>query len=203
MKSFATVNIVQKRPSFGTELVVGKKYDLRDCSVPLAKATRDVRNCPAKRDVHKRFLTEVILMDNTTSYNIADIPQEIKEFLEELLRDANMTALDEKMHDDMIMELYTRLDDYMIGTITDKLPKDKMEEFTKMAEEGKGREELQEYLKNNIADTTEVFANAMIDFRNLYLGAVDNARGIPTSDANSQNTNAQGGQTEEVKEGVN
>jgi len=119
---------------------------------------------------------EVILMDNTQKYKIEDIPSELKDFLEELLRDANVTQLDQKTHDDMIVELYTRLDDYILGTIMEKLPEDKMEEFTKMAEDNKNREELQSYLQTQIPEANEIFAKAMIDFRDLYLGKVDEAR---------------------------
>ncbi len=118
-------------------------------------------------------------MDNTASatrYGINELPADIRNFLDEVLRDANITSLDQKTHDDMIVELYLRLDDYMLGTITEKLPEENMEEFTKMAEAGKSREELQQYLQTYIPNATELFANAMIDFRNLYLSNVDKAR---------------------------
>lgn len=120
---------------------------------------------------------------NTGRYSINELPDDIKNFLDEILRGANMTSLDQKTHDDMIIELYLRLDDYMLGTITEKLSAEKLEEFTKMAEAGKTREELQQYLQTNVPDATEVFANAMIDFRNLYLGNVDKARETETQKA--------------------
>jgi hypothetical protein len=210
IKSFDTVKVVQKSTPFGVQLVVGEKYNLRDsqarrrsgsshglhpCSRNFTLA--DIRN---RRLTYgsRRFLAEVILMDNTTNYNINDIPQEIRDFLDELLKDGNMTSLDQAMHDEMIVELYTRLDDYMIGTITEQLPKDQLEEFTKMAEDGKNRDELQEYLKSNIPDATNVFAKAMIDFRNLYLGSVDDAR-----DAQAESTQPAPGESNDESKGGN
>lgn len=97
------------------------------------------------------------------------IPDEIRNFLEGILQDAGMTAIDERMRQDMLKELYNRLDDYMLSTIVEKLSPEKTEEFTKMAESGKTREELEAYLKANIANAVEVFAQSMLEFRNLYL----------------------------------
>src|SRR5436190_1201094 len=99
MNFSVTVNRAKKNPSIETELIVGKIYDLRDCSARrrsgLARGLHprsqnfilaDVINRPAERDGSQRFLTEVILMDDTTNYKITDIPQEIANFLDELLR---------------------------------------------------------------------------------------------------------------------
>lgn len=111
-------------------------------------------------------------MMDENQITISQIPPEIKEFLEEILVSANMTMLDEQVKNDMILELYAQLDDYMMSTIVEKLDANQLEEFTKMAEDGKTREELQEYLRAHIPNATEIFANAMIEFRDIYLGKV-------------------------------
>lgn len=101
-----------------------------------------------------------------------EIPAEIRNFLDGLLTDAGMMDLDEAMHEEMIKELYERLDKFMLTTIVESLPGEKLTEFTKMAEGGKGREELEIYLKANIPEADKVFARAMLAFRDLYLGNV-------------------------------
>lgn len=107
------------------------------------------------------------------------IPTEIRTFLEGLLQDAGMTTLDSQMREEMIKELFARLDNFMLTTIVEGLPADKLEEFTKMSEQGKSREELESYLKTHIPDAQEVFARAMLEFRDLYLGNVTAARNAP------------------------
>jgi len=107
------------------------------------------------------------------------IPEDVRAFLEGILQDAGMVALDEGMRDEMIKELFLRLDDFMLTTIVDNLPSDKLEAFTKMSEEGKTREELEKYLQDNIPDIQTKFGDAMLEFRNLYLGNVAVARNAP------------------------
>lgn len=107
------------------------------------------------------------------------ISTEIRTFLEGLLQDAGMTTLDTEIKEEMIKELYARLDNFITTAIMDNLPPEKLEEFTKMAEEKKTMAEMQEYLKANIAGAEEVFAKALLEFRDLYLGKVAVARNAP------------------------
>lgn len=107
------------------------------------------------------------------------IPPEIRTFLEGLLQDAGMTTLDDQMREEMIKELYARLDSFITSVIMENLPPEKLEEFTKMAEEKKTRQEMEEFLKAHVPNAAEVMAQAFIEFRNLYLGNVAVARNAP------------------------
>lgn len=120
-------------------------------------------------------------MDSQNSNQIAQIPSEIKTFLESILQDANMTSLDEQTHEEMIKQLFIRLDNFMLTTIVEALPAEKISEFTKLSEEGKTREELENYLRKNIPNHSDVFAKAMLQFRDLYLGNVAVARNTPSA----------------------
>lgn len=114
--------------------------------------------------------------------NLDLIPKEIREFIESILQDAQMSNLDKQMYKEMVKELYIRLDNFMLTTIVEALPPEKLEEFAKMAEAGKERDELEDYLKANIENADEVFAKAMLEFRDLYLGNVNAERsGVGTN----------------------
>lgn len=102
-----------------------------------------------------------------------EIPQEVKKYLESLLNDAQVTLIDEQMKEEMIRELYERLDHYLTGVIVNNLPSDQLENFVKMNEEKKPREEIEQFIKEHVPKAEEVFASAFIDFRNLYLGKKD------------------------------
>lgn len=104
-----------------------------------------------------------------------EIPQEIRGFLEGILQDANM-SLDDVTREEMIKELYARLDSYLTTVIVDHLPADHLESFIKMNEEKKSKEEINKFLTENMPNAQEVFTNAFADFRQLYLNNVSAGR---------------------------
>lgn len=105
----------------------------------------------------------------------AQIPQEIRSFLEGLLIDANMTLTD-SMREEMIKELYVRLDNFITGIIIDTLPSPHLDTFLKMNEEKKPQPEIEAFLKEKMPNYQEVFRNAFTQFRDLYLGNIAASR---------------------------
>jgi len=111
------------------------------------------------------------------------IPSEIRNFLEGLLVDAGMKILDNTMREEMIKELYARLDNFMTAKIMENLPPEELEEFTRMAESKKTIAEMQDYLVSNIPNAQDVFTKAFLEFRDLYLGNVVAARNAPKAES--------------------
>ena len=97
------------------------------------------------------------------------IPPEIREFLEALLKDADILNLDETQKEGMIQELFVQLDNFIAATVVKSLPPEKMEEFIRMSEEKSSQKELQTFLQANVPDAQKVFTDAFTQFRNLYL----------------------------------
>lgn len=120
-------------------------------------------------------------VQSTNQPTPVEIPQEIRAFLEALLNDANITALDEAGREEMIKELYARLDNFLTAKLVDNLPPDQLENFIQMNEQGKSRPEVEEFLKSNIPNFSDVFTNAFMEFRDLYLGNVAVAKNEPAS----------------------
>lgn len=116
----------------------------------------------------------MIFLDQQTQ-----IPQEVKNFLEGLLTDSGMQFTDDVMKEEMIKELYARLDNYLTSVIVDNMPPEHLDEFIKMNEEKKSREEIEGFLKEKMPNSAEVFAKAFGDFRDQYLGNVTAARNAP------------------------
>lgn len=79
----------------------------------------------------------------------------------------------------MIKELYARLDNYLTSVIVDNMPPEHLDEFIKLNEEKKSREEVEGFLKGKMTNSAEVFARAFADFRELYLGNVTAAQNAP------------------------
>lgn len=116
---------------------------------------------------------------NTNRSQSQDIPADIRSFLEGILQDANMTSLDSGMHEEMIKELYARLDSFLTATLIRNLPPENLEEFTKMNEQQKSRGEVEQYLKDHLPNAQEVLTQAFMEFRDLYLGNTTVARSAP------------------------
>ncbi len=118
------------------------------------------------------------------------IPPEVKTFLEGILTDANMVTTDDAMRDEMIGELFVRLDSYMTTVIIDNMPAENIDEFIKLNEEKKPREEIEAYLKEKMPNAQEVLTKAFMDFRDMYLSNVTVARNAPASDATTTSNDA-------------
>lgn len=137
-------------------------------------------------------------MDNTQNQQPKlEIPAEVREFLEGILKDANMSSLDDSMHEEMINELFARLDSYMTSIMVDAMPPENLDEFIKMNEEKKSQAEVETYIKGKIPNAQEVLTKAFMNFRDMYLRNVTVARNAPASNAASPNqsseANDQGG----------
>jgi len=113
------------------------------------------------------------------------ITPEVRTFLETLLSDAGMTTLDESMKEEMIKELYARLDNYLTATIVNNMPPEHLEAFIKMNEEKQSQAEVEAFLKEKVPNTSGILAKAFTDFRNLYLGKVADSRNTPQEQPNT------------------
>ena len=111
--------------------------------------------------------------------NQLQIPQEVRGFLESLLQDAGMKSLDEQMHEEMIKELYQRLDNHLTSVIVDNMPSQHLDAFMRLNEEKKPKAEIEQFLQDKMPNSKEVFAKAFAQFRELYLGNVEIARNAP------------------------
>lgn len=108
-----------------------------------------------------------------------EIPAEIRSFLDSILNDANM-SVEGTLREEMIKELYARLDEYLTTIIVDNLPAEHLEDFIKLNEEKRSREEIDAYLREKMPNAQEIFAKGFADFRQLYLDNVYVARNTPT-----------------------
>ncbi len=107
-----------------------------------------------------------------------EIPKEIRAFLENLLDSAGITSVEPEMREQMIEELYVRLDKYIIAKVTENMPDEKLDEFAKLFENKADMSQIQEYLLKNLPNAQEVFAQAFVEFENIYLEGVAQAQPI-------------------------
>jgi hypothetical protein len=104
------------------------------------------------------------------------IEPDVRTYLTDLLWDSGIRNLDPELREEFIQQLFVRLDNYLTTVIINNLPFSKLEEFVTMNEQGQPKWEIEQYLKKNIPNVEEVFKNAFIDFRSLYLSKMAEAR---------------------------
>lgn len=93
------------------------------------------------------------------------------------------------MHEEMINELFVRFDNYMTSSLIDNLAEEDTEEFIKMGNEKRPKEEVEKFIQEKIPNAQEIFSKAMMDFRDMYLGNVAVARNAPDTTPPPQESN--------------
>ncbi len=107
---------------------------------------------------------------NSQNSPLTQIPPEVIKFLDNLLAEANIVPIDEQMREQLLLELYSRLDNFITTTIIENMPPEKLDEFIKLNEDKRPRKEVDQYMRENMPNSEEVFAKAFVDFRDIYLG---------------------------------
>lgn len=117
-------------------------------------------------------------MDNS---NQLQIPADIRTFLENLIDDAGMSTVTPKIKEEMVLDLFARLENKLIANAVEKLNPDDLEAFEGLLREGKNQQEAENFLREHIPNAPAVFAQAFLEFRDMYIGNVAAAKSTPTS----------------------
>lgn len=99
-----------------------------------------------------------------------EIPQEIRLFLEGILTEADVLIFDDDEKETILINMYSQLDSHLIGKVLEHLPEDKIEGFIDLDDEKENStEKVQKYLEKHLPNAKEVFAQAFVEFKNMYL----------------------------------
>jgi len=90
-------------------------------------------------------------------------------FVEKLIEEKNYPELDEEVIAQMKSDLKDRAEEHINGAILAAMPPEKLEEFDKVLDAADA-DEIQKFCSENIQDSDQVAAMALINFRNSYLG---------------------------------
>lgn len=104
------------------------------------------------------------------------MPPEIRQFLEQLLQEAEMLTLDDETKEEMLKELFFQLENYLSSVIVENLSPEDLEVFIKMNNEKKSKEEIEQFITEKVPNVQEIFSNAFVEFRKMYLEHVATAK---------------------------
>lgn len=101
------------------------------------------------------------MSENTTS---------LDEFIDRLVAEKGFGVSDSEVLDQIRSDLLEQAEERINATILEHLPTEKLEEFDALLDRG-DEGEIQRYCSEVIPDLDTKIAEALVDFRNAYLGA--------------------------------
>lgn len=94
---------------------------------------------------------------------------ELTVFINQILDEKALPGLDDEIRQQLVEDMTQRLLDQINRAIVEAVPAVKLAEFEKIATEAND-DKLQEFFADNSIDTQTITVNAMVNFKNLYLG---------------------------------
>ena len=106
------------------------------------------------------------------------IPVEIRTYLEGIIEEADILIFDEQDKEEILLDMYGQLNQFLIQKILEVLPEEKIDAFIALDEEQKGAQDIESFLSTAIPNAKDVLAQTFDNFRNTYLEtiAIETAR---------------------------
>ncbi|MEK7569419.1 MAG: DUF5663 domain-containing protein [Patescibacteria group bacterium] len=95
----------------------------------------------------------------------------IDEFLNKMLSEAGMDNVSPEVRSQMFADLKNRLEDRFLATVVSNLDENKLTSFREITEGG-DQEKVNQFISTNFPNAQELFSQAMMSFRDTYLGIV-------------------------------
>ncbi|MEK7102753.1 MAG: DUF5663 domain-containing protein [Patescibacteria group bacterium] len=94
---------------------------------------------------------------------------DLASYIDELIAAKGLATIDPDLLEEMKKDLAARLEDQINATILANIPSEKLTDFEEFLS-SESDENVQAFLRANILDLDEVIAQALVRFRNAYLG---------------------------------
>lgn len=102
--------------------------------------------------------------------------ENVKQFVEQLLKEKDITNLEPAVHDQLVSDLSNRLIDFINRRLIDAMSEDDVKEFmTLLDQEPVDPTKVQAFMGAHVPDTQQVTMAAMMEFRALYVGKANEA----------------------------
>lgn len=109
-------------------------------------------------------------MDNTIPDPRLSSAQVIDDFLNLLLDEGGTDSASPDVRGQMFADLKRRLNEKIFATMLSHLSDDQITKLRELSEGGAPGEEIEKFIDEHIPSSKEIFAGALMEFRNDYLG---------------------------------
>ena len=96
--------------------------------------------------------------------------QVIDEFLNKILTESGMDNVSPEVRAQMFNDLKNRLEDRFLATVISVLNEEDLAQFRGIVESGGDQEKMNQFISAHVPNAQELFAQAMMSFRDTYLG---------------------------------
>jgi len=96
--------------------------------------------------------------------------EHLREFAAALVKEKDFKDLDQETMEMLVSDVYDRLEERVNAAILASLPPEKVEDLEKLLDTA-SKEELSDFCERNIPNLQEVITEALISFKQTYLGA--------------------------------
>lgn len=103
-------------------------------------------------------------MDNQQN----QIPADIRAYLENLLEDANINLTPE-LKENMLFDLYLRLEKKLIADAIENMEPADVEEFTQLIQSQNNKEIIDQFIKSHLPNAQEIFVQSLVDFKTDFI----------------------------------
>jgi broad-specificity NMP kinase len=93
----------------------------------------------------------------------------LEDFVNKLLEEKGLINLEPEILAEAKKDILEKAEDKIKATIFENMPEDKLDEFNSLME-ANNEKNLQDFIKENISNIEELIAQALLDFKNTYLG---------------------------------
>lgn len=97
---------------------------------------------------------------------------EVNKYVDQLIDQRGFPDLTPEVREELRKDLLARLDEFIMAKVVSSLTDEQVASFESMLKEGKTGEEVQAFISSNVPDFTNFLTNAMLEFKNVYLGIV-------------------------------
>lgn len=108
-------------------------------------------------------------MSQNQTATLEDQDKIILSYLRDLLKKKGVEETPEDILSDMIADLWIRFDRFIFLSVMQNLAPSDYEKFDEFLEKEPAKEEMMDFLKNNVDDLDGTIKQAMEDFEKVYL----------------------------------
>lgn len=99
------------------------------------------------------------------------IPTTFRLYLDKLLSEAHSAPLPEALREKMMQDLYGRLQNHLMLSYMQALPDEHAVAYDELMQTDPSQEDIEHFFAAHIPAIADVSARALLEFRDVYLGA--------------------------------
>jgi hypothetical protein len=96
---------------------------------------------------------------------------ELNQFIRDILAEKQLSGVDESVREQLVVDMKQRMLDQINRALIEALPDEKIDEFSAMLDDPEASDQIvQDFMMRSGVDVKRVTLQAMLTFRDLYLG---------------------------------